>query len=44
MTLYHTMKQVYQHLFSSDKEDAGEKIDNFFEELSKGINPKAKAP
>lgn len=39
-----TMKQVYQHLFSSDKEDAGEKIDNFFEQLSRGINPKAKAP
>lgn len=35
-----TMKQVYQHLFQSDKQSSGEKVDNFFESIAKGINPK----
>ena len=28
-----TMKQVYQHVFQSDKQAAGNKLDKFFNEL-----------
>lgn len=35
-----TMKQVYQHLFQSDKQTSGQKVDNFFESIASGINPK----
>lgn len=34
-----TMKQVYQHLFQSDKQSSGEKLDTFFEQIAKGVNP-----
>ena len=34
-----TMKQVYQYLFRSDKQSSGEKLDTFFEQIAKGINP-----
>lgn len=37
-----TMKQIYQHVFQSDKEASGTKVDNFFEDIAKGINPKDK--
>lgn len=37
-----TAKQVYQHLFASDKQDAGEKTDNFFDQLAKELNPRVK--
>lgn len=35
-----TMKQVYQHLFQSDKQSSGQKVDSFFESIASGINPK----
>lgn len=35
-----TMKQVYQHLFQSDKQTSGQKVDSFFESIASGINPK----
>lgn len=35
-----TMKQVYQHIFQSDKQTSGQKVDAFFDAISKGINPK----
>ncbi len=35
-----TMKQVYQHLFQSDKQTSGQKVDSFFESIANGINPK----
>lgn len=34
-----TMKQIYQHIFSSDKAAAGGKVDSFFESIAKGILP-----
>lgn len=34
-----TMKQIYQHIFSSDKAAAGGKVDSFFESIAKGIMP-----
>lgn len=43
-----TMKQVYQHVFESDKQDAGNKLDNFFNELvtkeTKTINENSSVP
>lgn len=35
-----TMKQIYQHVFPSDKQSSGQKVDSFFESISQGINPK----
>lgn len=35
-----TMKQIYQHIFSSDKQTSGQKVNNFFDAISQGINPK----
>lgn len=35
-----TMKQVYQHLFQSDKQTSGQKVDSFFESIASGIDPK----
>lgn len=35
-----TMKQVYQHIFASDKQSSGQKVDSFFDSIAKGINPK----
>lgn len=35
-----TMKQIYQHVFQSDKDKAGSAIDDFFESIAAGINPK----
>lgn len=35
-----TMKQVYQHIFQSDKQSSGQKVDSFFESIASGINPK----
>lgn len=35
-----TMKQIYQHIFASDKQSSGQKVDSFFESIAKGINPK----
>lgn len=35
-----TMKQIYQHVFQSDKETAGSVVDNFFQNIAAGINPK----
>ena len=34
-----TMKQVYQHIFQSDKQSSGQKVDSFFESIASGINP-----
>ena len=34
-----TMKQIYQHVFAKDKSTAGEKVDHFFEQVARGINP-----
>lgn len=38
-----TMKQIYQHVFTSDKQSSGQKVDSFFESISKGVNPKKEA-
>lgn len=35
-----TMKQIYQHVFQSDKATAGTVIDGFFQSIASGINPK----
>ncbi len=35
-----TMKQVYQHLFKSDKKSADDKINRFFSDIADGKNPK----
>lgn len=35
-----TMKQIYQHVFQSDKTTAGIVIDEFFQNIASGINPK----
>lgn len=35
-----TMKQIYQHVFQSDKKSAGSAVDNFFQNIAAGINPK----
>ena len=35
-----TMKQIYQHVFQSDKKTAGSAVDSFFENIASGINPK----
>lgn len=35
-----TMKQIYQHVFQSDKKTAGSAVDNFFQNIADGINPK----
>ena len=35
-----TMRSVYQHLFQPDKDAAGEKVDSYFESISKGVSPK----
>ena len=35
-----TMKQIYQHVFQSDKAKAGTVIDGFFQSIASGINPK----
>lgn len=34
-----TMKQIYQHIFASDKQTSGQKVNTFFESISQGINP-----
>lgn len=34
-----TMKQIYQHIFTSDKQSSGQKVNTFFEAISQGINP-----
>ncbi len=34
-----TMKQIYQHIFNSDKQSSGQKVNTFFEAISQGINP-----
>jgi integrase len=36
----YTMKSVYQHLFSKDKESADAIINGFFESIASGVNPK----
>lgn len=40
----YTLKQIYQHLFQSDLEAAGEKLDNFMLALVAGRNPREKSP
>lgn len=35
-----TMRSVYQHLFQPDKDAAGEKVDSYFDSISKGVSPK----
>lgn len=35
-----TMKQIYQHVFQSDQETAGNVVDDFFQNIAAGINPK----
>lgn len=37
-----TMKQIYQHVFQSDKDTAKSSIDTFFQDIADGINPKGK--
>ena len=32
-----TMKQIYQHVFNSDKEKAGNMVDTFFQNIADGI-------
>lgn len=34
-----TMKQVYQHLFQSDVDIAAMRINTFFEQIARGVNP-----
>lgn len=38
-----TMRSVYQHLFQPDKDAAGEKVDSYFDSISKGVSPKKSA-
>lgn len=38
-----TMKQIYQHIFPSDKAAAGGKVDSFFESIAKGIMPEKRS-
>lgn len=35
----HTMKKVYQHVFESGRKGAAEKRDDFFKDISTGVNP-----
>jgi hypothetical protein len=35
-----TMKQIYQHVFQSDKQSSGQKVDDFFQSIASGVNPK----
>lgn len=35
-----TMKQIYQHVFQSDKKKAKNAVDGFFQSIASGINPK----
>lgn len=38
----HTMKKVYQHVFESGRKGAAEKRDDFFKDISTGVNPSEK--
>ena len=37
-----TMKQVYQHVFQSDRETAGEKVNAYFDTILSGTIPSEK--
>lgn len=39
-----TMRQIYQHVFNSDKEKAGNMVDTFFQNIANGVIVKESAP